>query len=192
MPENDFNTKPLTPLAGEPFPFDWVVHDDLRASAANRLEIYAESDDDYHFDLLALVEKVVRHFDAPLHIYSSYWWLECLDVWNVEDNTYEFDRKSLSIQTRAYLALLSLSGVKVDFKGLCLCNDSRLVSQIIFECVRFHVIPFCPKYLIPSKGILYYMHHTYSIGFYYKDDTEEVRALLNEIEADSSKYEIRL
>jgi len=179
----------LTPLPAKAFPFDWVNLDYLPDSNASRFEVYLP--DDTEDDLKGLKELFDTLFGSikdSILIYDSHWGDFCLDSWDIHEDRYDYTPEGKSTQTAVYLQMLIDSDVAMGYSGSCSCHDWPFFLKTILDCVLTHIALYSPVLYSEAHGLLFYFHHTGSIGFYFKNNNEAVKQILS---TAKEKYDVR-
>lgn len=162
----------LSPVYSSKFPFRWYNMDYIYKSNAIFILISYKSDIIGSTEIWNVINRVIEYCNEVPIIYSDYWWYECLDVVDANNLVYDFNKESISIQTRKYLKTLELSNIDIEYKGLCHCSNLNQFTDILYQCVVTHVMPYCPKYVFQDNEIVLYFHHTDTFGVY-MDELDE-------------------
>lgn len=169
-------------------PFNWENKEFLPHSDANRLEVYLT--DPSIDNLKIMFYHLFGSKKEQLLIYDTSWGDFTLDTWNPNDDTYNYSNSDKSTQTIAYLNMLKISGVEYDYKGICKSSDWDNYLDITLKCILSHVAPFGHKIYNKEAEYFFYFHHTYSIGYYYKNQNTTVNRILDKLNSD--EYEVRI
>lgn len=177
----------LTPEKKQSFPFDWVKFDSdlcLRADGF-KIEIYLKKDRVGIEDMKRLFYELFGCAKDELFVYSSSWWDFCIDTWNIQDNTFHYDDKSVSDETARYLSMLQYSCIEKGYCGCCKCNDWDVYLSRTLDCILKCIAPYGDFIYNPKRQYFFYFHHTGSIGLYYRNEDYFIQTL-----KANSKYKI--
>ncbi|MEO0684278.1 MAG: hypothetical protein AAFY76_04290, partial [Cyanobacteria bacterium J06649_11] len=104
----------------------------------------------------------------------------CMDTWdmNRQENNYDFSK--LSSVTIDYLNLLLDSRIEFDYRGFCRCHDWEHFLRVILGAIISHKAPYSPIFYNISSDYIFYFHHTFSIGLFYRKQNDAVETILKQ------------
>lgn len=169
--------------------FDWLNFDYLPESDGFKLEIYFKELEDsvaqsiLYFDLLFrdCLPDILIHPFKP----DGEWGNFCLDIWDIENDKYDYSPENKQEPTASYLLMLRDSKIESDYSGFCKCLNWDKFLYVTLHCVMQHVAPYSMMFYIPNKEIVFYFHHTGSIGVYYKELNEEIRSIIQKAQKEN-------
>ena len=167
------------------FPFSWVRLEYLPDSEGSKREIYLTKENLSFTDLVDMFHYLFKDFEDELLIYNFSWWDFCLDTWNPNTNEYDYTNKSF--ETQQYLNMLIDSNIEIGYAKSCKCLDWNYFLPIILNCIIKNIAPYSPIFYSKNKNFFFYFHSTFSIGFYYKEESEFVDRILD---SASLKYNL--
>jgi len=103
----------------------------------------------------------------------------CLDTWNFEEDTYDYDPRGKSRSTASYLKMLQASNIEPSYNGLCRCNDWDHFLSVTVACVMNHKAPYSFYFYCLPHQFIFYFHHTRSFGVYYHRFNEAIMKIFN-------------
>ena len=113
------------------------------------------------------------------YIYNDSWWDFCLDTWNPNTDQYDYSLEDKSDETKQYLTMLRESSIELGFSGSCKCLNWDKFLSIVLTCLLSHKAPYSPIFYNKIHNFFFYFHHSQSIGFYFKDDSNTIVSILN-------------
>lgn len=165
----------------------WVNLDFLPDSKAERVEIYLKEPESVVKELIVLFWELFEKYSKDIFIHNGDWWEFCLDVWNVTNDVYDFDRDKLSFETNRYIIMLENSDIEIGYSMDCLCNDFNEFLSTVLPCVVNHIAPYSPIFYNRRDDFFFYFHHTGSVGIYFKQRNNNINNLIIKAE---SLYEV--
>lgn len=173
------NSHILTRLENQDLPLNWVNLDFLPDSKGQKIEIYLTNQQESIPELIMMFYLLFGEVKDNIKIYNSSWWDFCLDTWNHDEDAYDYTLERKSIESKNYLKLLQKSEIEKDYGGTCACNNWDGFLSIILPCILNHQAPFSPIFYDEKNDFIFYFHHTFSIGFYYRYENDIVQNILN-------------
>jgi len=172
--------------------FDWLNFDYLPESDGFKFELYFQESEDlvsrsiFYFYLLFkdFIPDIIISTFKP----ESEWGNFCLDTWDIESDRYDYSPENKQEPTASYLTMLRDSEIESDYSGFCKCFDWDKFLYVTLHCVMQHVAPYSMMFYVPNKEVVFYFHHTGSIGLYYKELNKGVRSIIQK--AQEEKMEI--
>jgi hypothetical protein len=170
------------------FPLEWANLDYLPASKGYKTEIYLTDYENLVEGLILMFYTLFKNTKNEIKIYNYSWWDYCLDTWIVVKEEYDYGLKGKSAETKDYLLMLQESNIEYGYSGGCSCNDWGKFLLIALKCVVTYQAPYSPIFYSKKNNFFFYFHHTGSIGFYYKDETDMVLRILD---IANEEYDVR-
>lgn len=167
-------------------PFDWAKFNNYRETKSFRCEIYLnnidiESVNNESLIISGLLKMFYKFFDKikdDILIYNSSWWDLCLETWDIQTDSYNYDYKNKSKETSKYLRMLKWSNIDINYSGICQCSNWHKFLEIILNCVVYNQAPYSPIFINVESEFFFYFHASGSIGLYYKNDNELISKIL--------------
>ena len=169
------------------FPLSWANLEPYSESNAFRKEIYTHAESNAVEELAMLFHHLFGSLKDKIYIYDRSWWDACLDTWDMQNDTYSYSPEGKSPETAAYLTMLTDAGITADYSGCVQCLHWDKFLTIILRCVLNHAAPYSPVFYSEAHQLFFYFHHTASIGFYHKNESEVVKGILGRA---AERYEI--
>lgn len=169
-------------------PFKWIDLDDLRESNGYRLEGYLNS----NYTIEHLILMFYDLFGAcknDLVIYESGWGDFCLDTWNVHNDTYDYSLENKTAESKEYILMLQESNIAPNYVGCCSCNNWDKYLYTTLNCILNHVAPYGQKIFHLNAEFFFYFHHSYSMGFYFKEKNAIIDNILKKLN-NSDEYDV--
>ena len=176
--------KTLETIPGSVFPFNWVNLANYRESEALRKELYLPDHSNNCQDMIVLFYDLFGDAKEDLVIYNGSWWDFCLDTWNIQEDSYDYNLNGKTELTKAYLGMLEESDIEIGFEGLCVCNEWDRFLTIVVSCILSHNALYSPLFCNTSEQYFFYFHHTASLGLYYSEETLSIRNVLKKTATD--------
>lgn len=176
----------LQEYVGTDIPMSWMDVVAFANSDAIRVEVYSEQEGN---TVQLLKDIFYSLFDAvkdEIIVFDRLWWDFCLDVWSIQDDTYNYGLEGKSFETQVYLTMLMESNIKVNYTGGCIVNDWEQFLSVILPCIAYHIAPYSPLLCSAKSEFFFYFHHTDSIGLYYRERNSVVDAILRTAEGKYS------
>jgi len=164
-------------------PFEWLDLTGLRSSNSLRKEIYLDDKGNPAEELKRFFFSCFGNLKEDIVISNSRWGYFCLDIWNINDDTYDFSAENSSHETNQYLKMLLDSGIDTEYEGLCICNDWENFLSIVLPAIVNHIAPYSPYFLNKKNEYMFYFHHTNSIGIYYKSENKAIQDIFKKASA---------
>lgn len=164
---------------GNNFPFDWADLEYLPNSKANYREIYTSDNADVLDSLMFLFDKLFLASKDRLVIYSGGWWDFCLQSWDIQNNSHDYNRNDLKFNVKAYYSMLLESDIKIGYSGNCVCTNWEKYLQLTLKCIIEHDAPYGHLICDTVNQYFFYFHHSASIGLYFKNENAVISKLLN-------------
>ncbi|MDX2048321.1 MAG: hypothetical protein SFU87_16140 [Chitinophagaceae bacterium] len=168
----------LEKVKAKNIPFSWVNIDYLPDSIAKHKEIYLVDEHNKVEGLIFLFYSLFGDLKDDIVIFHQSWWDFCLDTWNFQKDEYDYEVATKSLETQKYLSLLFESDIEVGYSGCCKCKDWNKYLLIIIECIVSHQAPYSPLFFDLKNEFFFYLHHSGSVGIYYKEENEIIKRLL--------------
>ncbi len=115
-----------------------------------------------------LKEVVISFFEPSLDTEKGGWGNFCIEVWNIHDDTRDYEPEGKNPETARYLTMLKECNIEPTYNWLCECKDWSKFLPIMLDCVMTCKAPYSLYFYCPSQQFLAYFHHTPSFGIYYK------------------------
>jgi hypothetical protein len=167
-------------------PFSWVDYEYYPNSAGNRKEIYNNTSPKNIKNLIVTFRDLFNENLSNLIIgqpnVDMEWGQFCIETWNIENDSIDYSFENKSIETIAYLNLLLESGIEFNYKGLCKCKDWDNLLTVVLPCIVNHKAPYSLLFYDIKNNYFFYFHHSFSIGFYYKEKNQAVINICEKIE----------
>lgn len=173
----------LTKIEDKELPFEWLYLTDLRKSNSLRKEIYLGDKGNPVEELKAFFYSCFGNLKDNLIVWNGKWAYFFLDTWEIDSDNYNLSIENSSKETARYLKTLADSDIDTDYEGLCICNDWEELLSIIIPAVVNHSTPYSPYFLDKKNEIMFYFHHTNSIGIYYKSENEIIQQIFQKASA---------
>jgi hypothetical protein len=165
--------------------FDWLNFESLTDSDGFKFEVYFEETDDLVSQSISYFYLLFGNVQSEILIQDfkpgCKWGDFCLDTWNFHEDTYDYSADNKKEPTASYLAMIGNSGIEPEYIGFCQCLDWDKFLQVTLQCVMEHVAVYSMNFYIPSKRIMFYFHHTGSIGVYYKELNEAIKDIIKKV-----------
>jgi hypothetical protein len=165
-------------------PFDWIDLNYLPNSMCFRKEVYLKGDLDKVENLALLFYSLFGKIKEKLIISNGQWGDFCIETWNINLGEYNYNIENKSNETAAYISLLTDSRIEVDYNGYCVCKNWDKFLSVILLCIINHTAPFSPLFYNIDNELVFYFHHTGSIGLLYKTETTLIKEIFTKIMAD--------
>lgn len=161
------------------FPLQWVNLDYLPDSNGQKVEIYLQDKEGFLGGLILLFYTLFKDLEHDIKIYNNSWWDFCLDTWDYNDDTYNYELEGKTEESKKYLEMLIKSDIEKEYSGSCMCENWDKFLQIVLGCILNHQAPYSPIFYNEKYNFFFYFHHSGSIGFYYKSENEMIFKILN-------------
>lgn len=168
-------------------PLSWANLTSYPQSKAFRKEVYTHAESNVVEELGMLFHQLFGPLKDRINIYASSWWDVCLDIWDAQKDAYDYSPEGKSPETAAYLTMLAYSCIPTGYSGCVQCLHWDELLTVLLRCVVNHAAPYSPLFYSEADQLFFYFHHTGSIGFYYKNESEVVKGIL---ERAGERYEI--
>lgn len=161
------------------FPFDWVDLDYLPDSKGGKFEVYLKDNNDINLadNLISLFDYLFLDTKYDILIFSKNWGDFCIDLWDLNKDTYEYDNENLSVQTKKYLSVLHESKIEMNYTGNCLCLDWNFFLKVVLDCIINHIAPYSPIFFSEKYNFFFYFHYSGSIGLFFKEKNTEIKKI---------------
>lgn len=169
--------------------FDWLDFDYLPDSKGFKFEIYPkesknliEESISFFYSLLGdlLNELLIRPFGVNVA-----WGNYCIDVWDIEKDTYNYSPLNKDEPTASYLSMLIDNNIEADYEGFCKCICWEKFLPIVLQCLMGNVAPYSLMFYEPENKFVFYFHQTGSFGIYYKELNTAVKRILKNIKEEN-------
>ena len=176
---------PLAKTTENSSAFDWFNYDYYPDSNGHKFELYLHEHRTKSIkQLIELFEVLFSEVKDQIIIGQSKvgeeWGGFCMDTWdmNRQENNYDFSK--LSSVTIDYLNLLLDSRIEFDYRGFCRCHDWEHFLRVILGAIISHKAPYSPLFYNISSDYIFYFHHTFSIGLFYRKQNDAVETILEQ------------
>lgn len=180
--------KILEEITNQNFPLTWANLNSYAESEGHRNEIYLINNENLIEGLILMFYALFRTIKSNIKVYNPSWWDYCLDTWNVQEDMYDYELESKSVETKCYLTMLKESSIELGYSGICKCNDWDKFLSITLDCIVTHIAPYSPIFYDEENDFFFYFHHSGSMGFYYKERNEIVEKILS---ISKDEYDVR-
>ncbi|MFZ6014586.1 MAG: hypothetical protein ACOYXT_29875 [Bacteroidota bacterium] len=161
--------------------FNWLNFESLPDSNGFKFELYPKTEGTIDglmlvfYDLFGRLKNdlVIGQFGI-----DSRWGDFCIDTWDIENDRYDYSPGDKSESTSNYLRMLAENEVNAEYTGFVKCRDWDKFLPVILDCVLSHTAPYSVMVYAPDHELVFYFHHTGSLGVYYKELNNEVRCVL--------------
>ena len=179
--------KVIEEIKGNDFPFSWANLEYYPDTKSERVEIYLREDENLEEGLIFLFYSLFGKHKDEIFVYDKLWWDLCLDTWNIQEDSYDYDLDNVSKETRDYLQLLENAAIEKGYTGSCKCLDWDTYLPVLLRCILRHLAPYSSLFYSKEYNFFFYFHYTGSIGMYYHKNkvTDEI------LEIAARKYDLR-
>jgi hypothetical protein len=168
--------------------FSWVDYDYYPNSHGFKVELHCKKDEGYVSSMLTLFYRLFGEESSDIVIGQPFpgveWGQFCIDTWNFDSDSPNYDFENKSAETVRYLNFLLESRIEFNYQGLCGCNDWRAMLLVVLECIISHKAPYSLLFYNLEGEYFFYFHHSFSIGLYYKEKNQSIADLFDRISAD--------
>lgn len=166
----------------------WLNTSFLRDSKANRLEIDFPGEDT---DCQGFSDWVFQLFEPYLgECFVSNrgeWGDFCLaldpDFQAIAPAAYQYTASL----TKHYAEMLQASAIEPDYADDCTCQDWKTFLDLTVACVVDQLALYGPVIYSPALGIAFYYHYSFSIGFFYTDESPVASRIIAQAHTSPSK-----
>lgn len=160
------------------FPFNWIDIEFLPYSNAQKIEIYLNNVDDKEVGLFQMFDFLFESYKHSIRVYNKSWWDFCLDTWDIDRDTYNYELTGKSPNSRSYLQLLINSNIEIGYSGVCSCSKWSEFIPVILKCILSNEAPYSHFFFDKEGRFIFYFHHTGSIGLLFNSTSPEVEEIL--------------
>ncbi len=168
--------------------FNWLNFDYLPDSDGAKFEIYFDDSKGLASKFILLFYSLFKPFLDEILIQTfkpeGRWGNFCMDVWDVENDKYDYSFQNKSEPTSNYLKMLFENEIESEYIGFCRCLDWDKFLPVILDCIINHKAPYSLMFYIPSQKVVFYFHHAASFGVYYKELNEGIKYIVERIEIE--------
>ena len=169
--------------------FNWFNYDSFPDSNGYKFELYIEGKVTVT-KFISVFYRLFTPFLKNIEIGTSnpdsgIWGDFCIDTWDVRNDTYDYSPQGKSKETATYLEMLQENGIEPEYNGLCRCHDWDQFLPIILDCIMTGRAPYSLMFYHPLQEFLFYFHHTWSFGVYYKHFNDAIMEILSNAKAEN-------
>ena len=161
----------------------WLNTSFLRDSQAHRLEIDSPGEDT---DCQGFSDWIFQLFEPYLgecFISNRGEWGDfCLWLDPDWESTNPSGYKHSASLIEGYQSMLTASLIEDAYAGDCTCTDWKVFLDLTVACVVDKLALYSPIIYSPALGIAFYYHYSYSIGFFYTDESPVASLILSQVQ----------
>jgi len=168
--------------------YEWLNFENLLYSKGSKFELHANDDleiEEFIILFFSIFGKFINEIQLGQFGTNSEWGNFCIDVWDVENDRYDYSLDNKSETTSLYLKMLFENEIEPTYAGYCKCYDWDKFIPIIINCIINHSAPYSLMFYIPSYEFVFYLHHTNSFGIYYKKANKEIEYIIAKAKTES-------
>ncbi len=169
--------------------FDWLDFDYLPDSEGYKFEIYFKDSNDQVSQSILFFYSLFKIFLSDILIknfgHDAEWGNFCLDTWNIDNDRYDYSPDNKKEPTASYLAMLKDSEIEPEYTGFCECIDWDKFLHVTLHCVMAHAAPYSMMFYVPSYELVFYFHHSGSIGVYYRELNSGVKHIIERVRIEN-------
>ncbi len=157
--------------------YNWIDYDFLPNSKGNRIELYFDDGEElseYVQMFYYVFGHVMDDIKIGMHGLNGNWWDYCIDVWDFENDKFNYSSDNMTESSRRYIDFLKSNCIESNYTGLCKCNNWNAFLPITFNCILDHSAPYSHMYAVEQSDMLFYFHHSGSFEIYYKSQNKAV------------------
>ena len=155
----------------------WFSLDNFPISEAYRYEIYLNDDSSVE-NLYLMFERLFSNIDTLILCYDTSWWDICIETWDINNNLFNYTLQGKSVETCNFLKMLEDNNITKNYNGFITSTSWDIFLDKLLPLVLTGQAPYCPLFYIEKYEIVFYFHHSGSIGLYAHQKSEFLQTLL--------------
>ncbi|MFD0863720.1 hypothetical protein ACFQ1M_16010 [Sungkyunkwania multivorans] len=162
--------------------YSWLNFESLPDSHGYKFELYPKSElniDGFVILFYSIFEKFIDELQIGQFGRNNKWGDFCIDTWDLHNDRCDYSLEGKSKSTSTYLNMLTANEIEPEYTGFCKSLNWNRFLPIILDCIFNHIAPYSIMIYAPNCQLVFYFHHTGSIGVYYSDLNDGVMHVID-------------